>query len=289
MCDATKRLVYLTICVLLLAALLAFGPSFVRYSYASPSVRHMPMALNEANVTAVPPDPDADGAAHLAASSTGHTTDWSNVRSGPGTSYPIVDTYAPDTPVTVYATASGQAVLAGMATWDRVSSVSDPPLYIYGGLIAATTGVGTSGGTPSAQGKEIIVSLSQQWMYVYQDGTRVYNSPITSGRPELPTPTGTYHIFAKYGPTTFYSPWPPGSPYYYPPLHINYALEWRADGFFLHDSWWRTVYGPGTSVWHQDPVYGRETGSHGCVNMPMKAAAWVYNWASIGTTVQINP
>jgi L,D-transpeptidase-like protein len=286
--DTTERLVYLGVCVLLLAVLLAFAPFFVRFSYAFPSARHMPTALafNEANVGAVP---ETDSAAHLSASATGHTTSWSNVRAGPGTGYSIVDTYAPNTPVTVYATISGQAIGAGISTWDRISSPSSPPLYIYGGLIAATTGIGIGGGTPSPQGKVIIINLSQQWMYVYQDGAKVYNSPITSGRPELPTPTGTYHIFAKFSPTTFYSPWPPGSLYYYSPLHINYALEWRAGGFFLHDAWWRTVYGPGTSVWHQDPVYGRETGSHGCINLPMKAAAWVYNWASMGTTVQINP
>jgi lipoprotein-anchoring transpeptidase ErfK/SrfK len=285
--DTTKGLFYLGTCTLLLALLLAFGPFFVQSSYASPSIGRMPTTINEANVGAVP---TTDSAANLSASSTGHTTGWSNVRTGPGTSYSIVDTYAPNTPVTIYATVSDQAVWAGISTWDRISSLSSPPLYIYGGLIAATTGVGTgSGGTPSPHGKEIIVSLSQQWMYAYQDGKQVYDSPITSGRPELPTPTGVYYIFAKLSPATFYSPWPPGSPYYYSPLHINYALEWRAGGFFLHDSWWRTVYGPGTNVWHQDPVYGRETGSHGCVNMPMKTAAWIYNWASIGTTVQLNP
>ena len=142
---------------------------------------------------------------------------------------------------------------------------------------------------PSYYAKEILISLSHQWMHVYQNGVEVYNSPITSGRPELPSPIGTYHVFAKFSPTTFYSPWPPGSPYWYPPTHINYALEWHAGGYFLHDSWWRTVYGPGTNIWHYDPVYGWQTGTHGCVTMPLMAAAWLYNWAPIGTLVQVNP
>ncbi|HLZ62195.1 MAG TPA: L,D-transpeptidase [Ktedonosporobacter sp.] len=140
-----------------------------------------------------------------------------------------------------------------------------------------------------ANGKVIVVSLSKQWLYAYQDGTEVYNAAVLTGRPALPTPTGTYHVFAKLSPTTFYSPFPPGSPYWYPPTYINYALEWKAGGYFLHDSWWHSVYGPGTNGWHYDPVDGWQWGSHGCVSMPVTAAAWLYSWAPIGTTVQINP
>jgi hypothetical protein len=110
-----------------------------------------------------------------------------------------------------------------------------------------------------------------------------------SGRPQLPTPIGTFHVFAKLSPTTFYSPFPKSSPYWYAPTHINYALEFLAGGFFLHDSWWHSVYGPGTNGWHYDPRFGWQWGSHGCVAMPISAAAWLYNWAPIGTTVEIVP
>ena len=33
----------------------------------------------------------------------------------------------------------------------------------------------------------------------------------------------------------FTSPWPPGSPFYYYPTHINYALNFHDGGFYLHD------------------------------------------------------
>jgi lipoprotein-anchoring transpeptidase ErfK/SrfK len=140
-----------------------------------------------------------------------------------------------------------------------------------------------------ASGKSIVISISKQWLYAYKNGSLVYNIPATTGQSDLSTPTGTYAVFAKLSPTTFTSPWPQGSPYYYPPTHINYALEWKAGGFFIHDSWWRSVYGPGTNVNHYDPASGWITGTHGCVTIPLKAAAWFYNWASIGTLVQINP
>ena len=136
-------------------------------------------------------------------------------------------------------------------------------------------------------GKVIVVSLSHSWLYAYQNGKEVFNAAVITGRSALPTPLGTYHVFAKLHPTTFYSPWPYGSPYWYAPTFINFALEFKAGGYFLHDTWWHTVYGPGTNNWHYDPQYGWQWGTHGCVGMPYSAAAWLYNWAPIGTTVVI--
>ena len=136
-------------------------------------------------------------------------------------------------------------------------------------------------------GKAIIVSLAHQWLYAYQNRHLVFNAAVLTGRPALPTPQGFYRVFAKLSPTVFSSPWPPSSPYWYPATAIKHALEFRAGGYFLHDSYWHTVYGPGTNKWHHDPVYGWQWGSHGCVSMPDKAASWLYNWAPIGTAVRI--
>ena len=258
-----KRLSYLGLFALLLALVIAFNPLSTK-------------------------------TAHAYSTWTGKTTSWSNVRTGPSTGYRIVTVYAPNTVVSVYATVSGQVIWGGISSWYRISSLSNSPLYIYGGLIVQTSARGggpspSPSPSPSPQGKEIVVSLSHQWMWAYQNGKLVFNSAVITGRPALATPTGTYHVFLKLHPTWFYSPWSYGSPYWYPPTFINYALEWRAGGFFLHDSWWHTVYGPGDNLWHYDPKYGWQWGTHGCVAMPLSAAAWLYNWAPIGTTVQINP
>jgi len=206
--ENVKRLYYLGLFALLVALVIAFGPFNSGRAYASSTWQ-------------------------------GATTDWANVRTGPATSYSIAAVYAPNTFVTVYATVSGQVVWGGISNWYRISSFSSSPRYIYGGLVVATSSSSGGAGAPSptAAGKEILVSLSRQWMWVYQNGVVVYNSAVMTGRPALSTPTGTYHVFLKLHPTTFYSSWPPGSPYWYPPTFINYALEWRAGGFFLHDSW----------------------------------------------------
>ena len=250
---------------------------------SSPQYIYGGLVVATSNPQGNPPPPPPPGTGKK-----GVTTGWANVRNGPSTGSALVTTYAPNTTVTIYATVSGQTVWSGISTWYRISSPNSAPLFIYGGLMTIVSGNG-GGGAPSPQGKVIVVSISRQTMTAYQDGKQVYFSLATTGQPALPTPTGTYHVFAKLSPTTFYSPWPVGSPFWYPPTHINYALEWKAGGFFLHDSWWRTVYGPGTNVPHNDPVYGPQTGTHGCVTMPLSTVAWLYNWAPIGTTVQINP
>ncbi len=214
----------------------------------------------------------------------GHTNAWVNVRASVNSSSKLVSTLAPDTNVTIYESVKGQAVWGGISTWYRISSSTKNAQYAYSPLV--DKGKVNLPSVPNA-GKVILIKLGQQHLYAYDNHNLMYQTLVTSGRPGLETPTGTYHIFEKDHPTTFHSPWPLGSPYYYPPTYINYALAFREDGYFIHDATWRSEFGPGTNKWHNDPVYGWMTGSHGCINVDLNAAHWLYTWASNGTTVQI--
>jgi hypothetical protein len=252
------------------------------------------LALFIAMLLAIAPPPSATSYAspnRPSATETGATTDWANVRTGSTTSAQLVHTDAPGTTVVIYATVSGQAVWDNNSTWYRISSLDSSPSYIYGGLVTVSgsdiNSVNSS--ASSGQGKIIVVSISQEELYAYNNGQLFITTPVTTGQVQLPTPTGTYHIFAKYSPYTFISPWPVGSPFYYSTVTANYAMEWRADGYFLHDAPWRTVFGKGTNYLHWDPQMGEDPGSHGCINVPTPAMAQIYNWATIGTTIQINP
>jgi lipoprotein-anchoring transpeptidase ErfK/SrfK len=140
---------------------------------------------------------------------------------------------------------------------------------------------------PTAANELIVVSLSKQQLWAYQAGKPVFSTPVTTGQPALPTPTGMFTIMQTIADTTFYSPWPQGSPYYYTPEHINYAMLFADGGYFLHDASWRHCFGPGTNVPHTCPDGTQETGSHGCVNLPVPAAAWLFNWVQVGATVRI--
>ena len=127
-------------------------------------------------------------------------------------------------------------------------------------------------------GKVIVISLSRQVLTAYQDGNAILTTFVATGRPQLPTPPGVYHIFARYSPYKMISPWPYGSPYWYPDSWTNWAMEFAGGGYFIHDAPWRSWYGPGANLYN---------GTHGCVNVPYSPMATLWNWAPIGTTVVV--
>jgi lipoprotein-anchoring transpeptidase ErfK/SrfK len=127
-------------------------------------------------------------------------------------------------------------------------------------------------------GKVIVISLSRQVLTAYQDGNVVLTTFVATGRPQLPTPPGVYHIFARYSPYEMISPWGYGSPWWYPPSWTNWAMEFIRGGYFIHDAPWRSWYGPGANLYN---------GTHGCVNVPYSPMATLWKWAPIGTTVVV--
>jgi len=285
MFKTIRKFCLVGILALLLAIALAASPPLSATSYASSSSATSYASPSSATSHASSNTPSAI--------STGVITNWANVRIDTNTSALIDHIDAPNTTVTIYATVSGQVVWDGISSWYRVSPLNSSPLYIYGGLVAVISGninsVSVNSSVPSGQGKIIVVSISQQELAAYDNGKLFVSTPIATGRPELPTPTGTYHFFAKYSPYTFISPWSTGSPYYYVPVTANYAMEWAQGGYFLHDAPWRGYFGKGANNWHWDPKMGDDPGTHGCINLPTAPMSQIYSWATIGTTLQINP
>lgn len=130
-------------------------------------------------------------------------------------------------------------------------------------------------------GKVITMNLALQEGVFYQDGCVVKATPITTGRPELRTPTGTFSIFYKQSPFQFISPWPPSSPFYYVPSWTNWVMEFAAGGYFIHDAPWEPdwQYGPGSE--------DSSGASHGCIHIPSDVMQWLYGWTPDGTPVVI--
>ncbi|HEX6800476.1 MAG TPA: L,D-transpeptidase family protein [Ktedonobacterales bacterium] len=139
-----------------------------------------------------------------------------------------------------------------------------------------------------SSGQYIVVSETDQWLWAYQNGTPIFNTPVVTGRPGLDTPTGIFSVMEKDYGITMISPWPQGSPYYYLPTYIDYAMLFDTGGYFLHDAWWRSDFGPGNNVPHIGPTGEYETGSHGCVQMPKPAAYWLITWVNVGTPVRVD-
>ena len=178
-------------------------------------------------------------------------------------------------------TASTAALDAAAASLDAASdlaSITDAKNRVQGAKndIDVKYNLATYG-----PGKVIVISLQDQELEALQDGVVLQDTLITSGRPALPSPTGTWSITAKFTPYHMVSPWPPGDQYYYNPVWIKYAMLWHDGGYFIHDAPWRYHYGPGS-----DSEFG---GTHGCINVPAGSIGWLYGWAEVGTKVDVLP
>ena len=130
----------------------------------------------------------------------------------------------------------------------------------------------------------VIVSISQRHLWACQQNTTVYNSPVVTGISYLSadlTPIGTYHVYGKQTDTTLAGSDSTGSwndfVYYWMPFLRN---QYGSYGF--HDATWRAS----SDFGNISP--DSSNASHGCVELPLSTAKWLYEWIDIGATVTIN-
>ena len=153
---------------------------------------------------------------------------------------------------------------------------------VTGGLMAQAKVLGDAM-TQTLPEKALTISLSEQVIRAYDHGQQVFSSYVTTGRPGLETDPGSFKVYWKVSPWTMHSPWPKGSPYWYPDSKVTMVM-WFNGGDGIHDAYWRSRYGPGTNGPHYDPT-GEDTGTHGCVNVPYSNMVWLWNWTPTGTPV----
>ena len=121
--------------------------------------------------------------------------------------------------------------------------------------------------------KEIVVSISQQYLWAYEDGATVLETYVSTGTAETPavtTPTGYFSILTKLDSQTMEGTI---SGQYYRVEDVPYVMYFDNLGDALHGTYWHNNFG--------QPM------SHGCVNLPMDVAAWMYGWAPVGTPVTV--
>jgi len=142
----------------------------------------------------------------------------------------------------------------------------------------------TQDGDPA---KVIMVSLSGQFLQAFDHDKIVKWTFVTTGRPELATPTGFFHVGWKLTPFEFMPiSKDPKSVEFGFPSKVQYAIEFADGGYYIHDVWWRTIYGPGLNNDHWDPGRAEwSPGSHGCVNTPLPIVQFLFLWAPVGTPV----
>ncbi len=122
-----------------------------------------------------------------------------------------------------------------------------------------------------SSGKTIVVDLSDQWLYAYASGEMVYDAPVSTGRDGFNTPVGRFAIYAKVRSQTMEGC--AGDECWSVPNVPN--AMYIVGGVALHGTYWHNQFGSGVRR------------SHGCVNLPLNAAAWLYDWAPNGTPVTV--
>ncbi|RLC98900.1 MAG: hypothetical protein DRI77_03980 [Chloroflexi bacterium] len=112
----------------------------------------------------------------------------------------------------------------------------------------------------------IDIDLTQQRLTAYEGQTLVRAVAVSTGLPYTPTPIGQFRIWTKLRYDDM------SGPSYYLP-NVPYVMYFYR-GYGLHGTYWHSNFG--------HPM------SHGCVNLFTPDAEWLFNWASIGTLVNIH-
>jgi len=133
----------------------------------------------------------------------------------------------------------------------------------------------------------IEVSLSKQQLWAYQGDTAVMTTLVSTGLEPNVTAPGLFHVRYKFSMQTMDGfindtgevvglgkTAPPGGGSYWVVPNIPNVMYFNTDAEALHGTYWHHNFG--------NPM------SHGCVNLPLQVAAWMYGWAPLGTEVWIH-
>lgn len=139
--------------------------------------------------------------------------------------------------------------------------VSDGELTDYGpGAIAGTE-------------REIVISRGLQTLWAYDDGELVLTTLVSTGVgavPETVTPLGSWSVHTKVESQTMEGVI---AGEHYRVEDVPWVMYFDDRGDALHGAYWHSNFGT--------PM------SHGCVNLPLDVAEYLYSWADYGTPVTI--
>ncbi|MEI6267020.1 MAG: L,D-transpeptidase family protein [bacterium] len=132
--------------------------------------------------------------------------------------------------------------------------------------------------------KYVDINLSTQTMLACErGGINCREWRVMTGKNSTPTPVGTFLVLGRTA--NFWMTGLEGTPEAYR-LWVPYATWFKGGGYAIHSASWRNN-NPESSNGFGNQSY-TWNGSHGCVNSPDDAAAFIYNWAPVGTPVTVH-
>ena len=118
--------------------------------------------------------------------------------------------------------------------------------------------------------KYLEVNLSEQYMTVWAGNEVVLGTYVSTGREGFDTPTGTFFINTMLESQTMEGVL--GGEYYNVP-DVPWVMYFTDAGHAIHGTYWHSNFG--------------QVMSHGCVNLPMDVAEWLYNnFAFVGIAIR---
>ena len=130
--------------------------------------------------------------------------------------------------------------------------------------------VKNSGRSCHVNGDFIVISLSDQKLWLVRDGRIISKIGIVSGKPSSPTVTGNFRILSKEYSRILRGPGYASWVQYWMPFHGGYGI---------HDANWQPY-----SAFSNSNYY-RWGGSHGCVNVHPGSMGFIYNNSYVGMRV----
>lgn len=118
--------------------------------------------------------------------------------------------------------------------------------------------------------KLITVDLAKQRLYAWEDGKVKKRFRVSTGMYYTPTVKGSFSIYKKVDLQDMRGYFPPYKPYHIKNVpHVMYFYG----AFAIHGTHWHNKFGT--------------RASHGCVNLALWDAQWLYFWAPVGTRVEV--
>lgn len=122
--------------------------------------------------------------------------------------------------------------------------------------------------------KYIEVDVSEQTLRAYLGGKKVNEFLVSTGTYKYPTPLGDFRIYWKLKSDRMRFEYGPDHPDNYDLPNVPNVLYFF-EGYSLHGTYWHNNFG--------------NRMSHGCVNLPLDQAAWMFDWANYGDMVLVRP
>ena len=124
-------------------------------------------------------------------------------------------------------------------------------------------------------GKQIVISIAEQRMRVYENGELLYDWPVSTGLAGSSTYTGDFQILSKEA-NVYASQWDLWMP--------HFMAIYRAGGAVYNGIHGLPTLSSGRRLW--EGALGSPA-SYGCIILGIEEAETLYNWADIGVSVII--